>query len=264
MLTAVKNQVRVTLLTTKYALMKEMLNKTTFLMNIVFMILNNACFIIQWIILYSIRDGIGGYHFQQVLLLWGIAASTFGFSRCFFYKAFNLSEVIQNGKLDSFLIQPKNVLLSVTTSEISPSAIGDLIYGYIMLGISGFSISKFFLFTLFTVSGGFILVSVTVILSSLSFWFQKADMISEVGDSLLTSFATYPEGIFQGTMKILFYTIIPICFINYLPIRILSEFHLGYTALILLIMCFFVSFAFIIFYRGLKRYSSSNLMNARI
>ena len=68
MLTAVKNQVRVTLLTTKYALMKEMLNKTTFLMNIVFMILNNACFIVQWIILYSIRDGIGGYHFHQVLL----------------------------------------------------------------------------------------------------------------------------------------------------------------------------------------------------
>ncbi|MDE5587408.1 MAG: ABC-2 family transporter protein, partial [Bacilli bacterium] len=133
MLTAVKNQIRVTLLTTKYALIREMLNKTTFLMNIVFMILNNACFIVQWIILYSIRDGIGGYQFHQVLLLWGIAASTFGFSRFFFCKAFSLSEVIYDGKLDSFLVQPKNVLLSVTTSDVSTSAIGDLIYGYIML-----------------------------------------------------------------------------------------------------------------------------------
>jgi len=264
MLTAVKNQVRVTLLTTKYALMKEMLNKTTFLMNIVFMILNNACFIVQWIILYSIRDGIGGYHFHQVLLLWGIAASTFGFSRCFFCKAFSLSEVIQNGKLDSFLIQPKNVLLSVTTSEISPSAIGDLIYGYIMLYISGFSVLKFLLFTLFTISGGLILVSVTVILSSFSFWFQKADMISEVGDSLLTNFATYPEGIFQGTIKIFFYTIIPIGFINYLPIQILSQFQLGFTILILLISCFFIALAFTVFHLGLKRYSSSNLMISKI
>lgn len=264
MLTAVKNQVRVTLLTTKYALIREMLNKTTFLMNIVFMILNNACFIVQWIILYSIRDGIGGYQFYQVLLLWGIAASTFGFSRFFFCKAFSLSGVIYEGKLDSFLVQPKNVLLSVTTSDVSTSAIGDLIYGYIMLFVSGFSILKFFLFTLFTISGGFILASVAVILSSLSFWFQKADMIAEVGNSLLINFATYPEGVFQGTMKILFYTIIPIGFVNYLPLQILSEFQLWSTVLILLIMCFFVTLAFIIFYLGLKRYSSSNLMISKI
>ena len=58
MLTVVKNQVKVTLLNIKYALMREMLNKTTFITNIVFMILNNACFIVQWIILYSIKDNV--------------------------------------------------------------------------------------------------------------------------------------------------------------------------------------------------------------
>ena len=52
MLTAVKNQLKVNLLSVKYSLMREMLNKTTFLMNVIFMILNNACFIVQWIILF--------------------------------------------------------------------------------------------------------------------------------------------------------------------------------------------------------------------
>ena len=47
MLTAVKNQVRVCVLSVKYNIMREMLNKVTFLTNILFMMLNNATFIVQ-------------------------------------------------------------------------------------------------------------------------------------------------------------------------------------------------------------------------
>ena len=65
MLTEAKNQIKVTLLSIKYATMKEMLNKATFLVNIIFMILNNASFIIQWIIFYSIKNNVGGYEFTK-------------------------------------------------------------------------------------------------------------------------------------------------------------------------------------------------------
>ena len=171
MLTEVKNKIKISLLSVKYALMREMLNKTTFLTNIIFMILNNASFIIQWIVLYSLKENVGGYTFEQVLLLWGISASTYGFSRFFFKNAFSLSDTISNGKLDTYLVQPKNVLISAITTNIETSVLGDLIYGYIMLFIHGFTIPKFILFTLFIICGGFILTSISVILSSLSFWF---------------------------------------------------------------------------------------------
>ena len=84
MLTVVKNQLRVNMLSIKYALMREMLNKVSFFTNIIFMILNNASFIIQWVIIYSIKDSIGGYELKDVMLLWGMAASTYGVSRFFF------------------------------------------------------------------------------------------------------------------------------------------------------------------------------------
>ena len=87
MLMVVKNQLKISFLSIKYALMREMLNKVTFLTNIFFMILNNASFIIQWLVLYSLKDDVGGYTFKQVLLLWGIAAGTYGVSRFFFKKA---------------------------------------------------------------------------------------------------------------------------------------------------------------------------------
>ena len=68
MLMEVKNQLKVMFLSTKYNIMRQMTNKVTFITNIVFMILNNASFIIQWIILFSIKDEIGGYTIKEVLV----------------------------------------------------------------------------------------------------------------------------------------------------------------------------------------------------
>lgn len=264
MLMAVKNQIKVSFLSIKYALLREMLNKTTFITNIVFMLLNNASFVIQWIILYSLKENVGGYTFKQVLLLWGLAAGTYGVSRFFFQKAFSLSDTINNGKLDAYLVQPKNVLLSVITSEVQVSAIGDILYAYIMLFIYGFTIPRFVLFTFFCIGGGIVLTAISVMLSSFSFWFQKADIIADTGNSLMTSFDTYPDGIFKGLAKILLFTLIPVGIVNYIPVYILSQFNIWLIILVILVTILIIALATFIFYKGLKRYSSSNLMSARI
>lgn len=79
----------------------------------------------------------------------------------------------------------------------------------------------------------------------------------------LISFSTYPDGIFQGTARFLLYNIIPVGMAIYQPIHIMIEFDvrslltvLGYTILLSAI-------AILVFYRGLRRYSSSNLMEVR-
>lgn len=264
MLMAVKNQIKVSFLSIKYSLVREMLNKTSFIMNVLFMILNNASFIIQWIVLYSIKDNISGYALNDVLLLWGIASGTYGFSHFFFENAYDLSDVINTGKLDSYLVQPKNVLISCITSKIKTSALGDILYSYIMLFISGFTFNKFLLLTLFNILGGLMLTSISIILNSLSFWFSKTETIADTGNGLLINFATYPDGIFKGIVKILLFTIVPVGIINYLPLKVMIAFNLEYFLIVLLVTVLLVIWAFSIFYKGLKKYSSSNLMVARI
>lgn len=264
MLTEVKNQFKISFLTIKYALMREMLNKATFISNIVFMILNNASFIIQWVVLFAIKDSIGGYSFKEVLLLWGIASGTYGVSRFFFKNAFSLHNTIINGKLDSYLVQPKNVLLSAITTSVESSALGDILYAYIILFIYGFTISKFLLFTLFIISGGLILTAISVILSSLSFWFGSSEAIADTGNSIMTNIATYPDGIFKGFVKGLLFTIIPLGFSNYIPVKLLIEFNFYSFCLVIIVTISIIVLAYIIFYKGLKRYSSSNLMVAKI
>ena len=197
-------------------------------------------------------------------MLWGIAAGTYGVADFFFKRAFSLSDKINNGKLDSFLVQPKNVLLSAITTDVEASALGDLIYAYIMLFIYDLSITSFLLFTLFIICGGLIVTSVSVILSSLSFWFNKSDVITDTVNSLMINFATYPDGIFKGIIRIFMYTIVPVGIINYLPVQILTSFDLGLTFIVLFVTILFIGLAFIMFYRGLRKYSSSNLMIAKI
>ena len=264
MLTAVKNQIKVLFLSTKYALQREMLNKVTFISNVVFMILNNACFIVQWIILFSLKDSIGGVGLKEVILLWGIAAGTFGFAHFFCRDAFNISDAINTGALDNYLVQPKNVLLSYITSSVEISCIGDIIYAYIMLFIYGITLKSFILFTLFCITGGLILVALAVIYGSLSFWFGRVELVAETMNSMMVNFATYPDGIFKGVIKVLFYTIIPLEFVNYIPGRLIGDFNLNYFLLVMLVAISIISLSFIIFYRGLKKYSSSNLMNVRV
>ena len=264
MLTAVKNQVRITSLSIKYALMREMLNKATFISNIVFMVLNNATFIVQWVILFAIRDDFGGFTLKKVLLLWGFASFTYGVSRFFFQKAFTLSRTINNGKLDSFLVQPKNVLISAITTDVSPSALGDILYAYIIYFIYGFTISGFLLYTLLGILGGVITAAISVVLNSLSFWFRKSDTIAETGNRLMTNFATYPDGIFKGTVKFILYTIVPVGIANYLPVEVVTNFNIYYLLIVIAFTIGIIALAFLVFYRGLRRYSSSNLMIARI
>lgn len=264
MLTVVKNQIKVTLLSIKYGLMRQMLNKTTFITNILFMLLNNASFILQWVILYSLKDNIGGYTFKQVLLLWGIAAGTYGFSHFFFKRVFSLSEIINTGKLDASIIQPKNILLSVITSDVEASALGDLLYAYIMLFICDLSITSILLFTLLIICGGIIMTSIAIIYGSLAFWFNNTEMLADTGNSLMVNFATYPDGIFKGVVKALFYTIIPIGFSNYIPVQLLTNFNIYSLLIVISVTALILFLAIGIFYKGLRNYSSSNLMSARI
>jgi ABC-2 type transport system permease protein len=261
MLTEVKNQFKVAFLSIKYSVMRELLNRVTFISNVVFMMLNNASMIIQWLVLFSLKENMGGYTFKEVLLLWGMASSTFGLSRFFFYKAFKLSSVINSGKLDSYIVQPKNVLISIITSDISVSALGDILYGYIMLIFYGLSIKSVLLFTYFIITGGVIITCISIILNSLSFWFGNTDVISDTGNSLMLSFATYPDGIFKGICKGLLFTLIPVGISNYIPVHVIVNFDLNLFLINTCVCIFFIYFAFIVFYTGLKRY---NLMSSKI
>lgn len=264
MSTAVKNQLRVCALSVKYNIMREMVNRVTFLTNTVFMMLNDGAFIIQWMILFRLKGDIGGYTMREVMLLWGIASSSFGLSHILFAGVFSLPEMIIGGRLDPFLVQPKSVLLGVMTSSTRISAIGDLAYGILVMCIFCFSVKRFALFVLFTVTGAVIITAFALIMGSLCFWFVRGDVFGNYMINGMVSFFTYPDGIFQGTARFLLYLVIPVGMAVWTPVHVMMEFEAGAFFSVVGFAAFLAALSVAVFYRGLRRYASGNLMEARV
>lgn len=264
MLMEVRNEFKIIFLNFKYNLIKQMDNKLSFVLQIIFMIVNNAIMLIQWVVLFSLKESIAGYGFNDIALIWAFASSTYGVSHFLFENANNLANLILCGKLDAFLIQPKNVLINVSSSESKPSALGDILYGFIILIFLKVSFKQLILFILFTITGGIIGTAFIIIWNSLSFYFKNTEELASTLTNMLICFNVYPVAIFNEKTKLLFSTVIPASFIVYIPFEVLKSFNSVNIFIVLLFTVLIVIFAFLIFHFGLKRYSSSNLMSARI
>ena len=255
---------RVCALSVKYNIMREMVNKVTFLTNVGFMVLNNATFLVQWMILLRMRGDGGGYTMREIMLLWGFMAASFGLSHILFARAFSLSDLIIKGKLDSFLVQPKNVLVSVLTSATDSSAIGDFLYGTALVCACKPGVGGFFLFLLLVVTGTVIFTAFAVLLGSLSFWFVRMDMLQNQIVMGIVSFGTYPDGIFKGASRFFLYFIIPVGMAVWHPVHLMVSFDAGMFFTVAGYACVLLALAVAVFYRGLRRYASGNLMVARL
>ncbi len=263
MLTAVKGNIKIMFLSIKYNLMKCMENNVAFATSVIMMIFNNATFIIQWLTIFAFKETIGGYTLANVMLFWAISSGAYGLAHIFFNGVNKLPEYIEDGKLDAYLTTPKHPLCYVATSSTAPAAWGDLIYGYIALIIFNFSIKNILLYSILIIFGSLIYTSIICIFNTLTFIFYRSSGITEAMKEALLNSSLYPDVIFNRTIKIVFFTIVPSGFACWIPVHIIMNFSLINLFILIIATIIFVYIAFIFFNRGLKRYSSSNLMGAR-
>ncbi len=262
MLTAVKNHLKVMLLSIKYNIIRQMANKKSFLFSVFLMFASNASFLVQWVVIFSISKD-SDLTMKYILLIWGICSSSVGLSNILFGGVHYLPKYIEDGKLDAYLVQPKNTLIQVVSSYSSVSAIGDIIYGLVVVLLASFSIKTFILFILFTILGSMVYASYHVIIFSLIFYSLNFKEFAWTFARLPVNFGTYPDTIFSAGIKFFLFIILPLGAMVYFPVKIILNGNPLFLLAVLIYTVFIVSLAFIIFYNGLKRYTSSNLMSSR-
>lgn len=249
----------------KLNIKKELTYKTSFMLKILMMLLNDAFFIFQWVIIFSIVDNIAGYTFDDVLLLWGLCAGTYGLAHALFENAFHINDMVYEGKLDVYLTQPKNVLINVCASRGSISALGDLLYCFIVLGIIGAPWWWFLAVIPVLVVGAIIYVACIVTLQSISFYVKRGGAIADTVNSAVTLFGTYPGPIFTGFVKVILYTLIPVGFMVFAPAEnLFMSFNIWWILATIGVAILWCIIAFFVFNQGLKRYNSGNLMGGRL
>ncbi len=261
----VKNNLKLIFDYYKLNLKKEWKYKASFFMQIIMMILNDLFFIIQWYIIFGLVDNIGGYGFNETMLLWAIAAGGYGISHAFFGGAWNIKEIIYDGKLDVYLTQPKNVLLNVCCSNTEVAALGDIVYPFIVLIIIGAPWHWFLMMIPAMILSGLIYVSVYVVFVSLCFYVKRGDAIAKSVEGTMNKAGNYPPAIFNLVVKWLFLTLVPVFFYTFIPAQYFFItpniwWILGSVGVTII----WVVLAFVTFKLGLKKYNSGNLMGGRL
>lgn len=237
----------------------------SFISQIIFMIINNFMLLFFWWVLFGNINTLNGWNFTHILLLYAISSGAFACQALLFGGSFQISNMIANGHLDYYLVLPKPTLLHVLISRSQASAWGDLIFSVLVFGYTvAWNPGQLIWVPVFFITGGLVMTSFAVIVHSLSFWLgHSSGLASQLYEALL-SFSLYPEGIFSGTVRVILYTVIPAAFVSYIPVGIISGWNSYGLALLVLVTTSIVLLAKWVFYKGLKRYESGNLLVVQI
>lgn len=261
----VKNNFKLIFSYFKLNLKKEWKYKASFFMQIVMMMLNDLFFIIQWYIVFQLVDNIGGYGFNETMLLWAVASGGFGVSHALFAGAWNIKDIVYEGKLDVFLTQPKNTLINVCCSSTQVSGLGDILYSFVVLAIIGAPWYWYLLIIPAIICSGLIYVASYVVYATLCFYVKRGDAVAKSVEGTINKAGNYPPIIFNTFVKAIFFTLIPTFFYTFVPAQYLFLTPSVWWILIMLgVTAIWVILAFVLFKLGLKKYNSGNLMGGRL
>lgn len=209
----------------KANLLAAMEYRASFISQVIGMMLNNLIYFFFWIIFFDRFEQIRGWGLQEMLVLFGVTASAFGLSVYLFGNLMNVAEIVAMGRLDYYLSLPRPVLLHLLASGSRPSGLGDFTYGLLsFLAAGNFTPGSIFRFFLGILLGMVIFLSFMVLVQSLAFWLGNTQMLANQAFNAVITFALYPITLFDGTAKLLLFTLIPAAMIGAVPAEFITHF----------------------------------------
>lgn len=238
--------------------------RTSFLMNIIGMAINNTAFVFLWIYFVKSVGIIGGWTIYDVIALNGFASITYGIIFSIFMGIRKLPEYVSSGSFDRFMLSPKNILLRVATSVFSPSAVGDIIFGIICLSVYGFLIHITLMQVIFIliliVFASLIFLSLAIIIYTISFYFVDATSVTDGVFQFFFTPTLFHGGAFQGALRFVFTFMIPSLLIAAIPTEIIKSLSFWKLLMVGILSLFWFFVAIKFFKKAIKKYESSNFM----
>lgn len=238
--------------------------RASFLTNIVGMGINNTAFIILWGFFVKSVGVIGGWTVADIIGLQGFVALCFGIVFSAGAGIRRLAEYVSTGVFDRFMLAPKSLLVRVATSSFGVSALGDIVFGIVCLGIYAALIHadmyQLLLMIPLILVSSIVFFSAAVTVYSVSFLFSDANSVANSLFELFMTPAMFHGGAFQGAMRFFFTFMIPSLLVGSLPIEIVRDISLGKFAVVTALASFWFVFSIWLFNRAVRKYESSNFM----
>ncbi|HEY9679851.1 MAG TPA: ABC-2 family transporter protein [Drouetiella sp.] len=249
---------------TKLNLDAQLEYRGAFISQVVAMFLNNVIWVWFWILFFSRFKVLRGWDINDVVTLWCIAASGFGLAHTVCGNALQIPVLISRGQLDVWMLYPRALLPHILLGRMSATACGDALFGYaVYLVFVKPDLVHFCLFVALTVSIAFMFIGFSIFTGSLTFFLGNSESLAEQWRYAMITFSTYPSSLFEGAVKLVLYTVIPAMFVSYHPIVALRNLSMVDALISVAGSAAVVFVGAAVFYFGLRRYESGNLMEMR-
>ncbi len=247
----------------KINLKSEMQYKSSFILSFISQFFVFFGYYFTILCLFDKFSNVKGFTLYEVLLTFSIIQFGFAFCETFFRGVDVFDRLIVDGDFDRISLRPQNILLQVFGSEISFVKLSRLLQAIIILIITiinidiVWNIKKIITLLFMLLSSVLIFLGIFILAASYCFLTVKGLEVRNVFTDGGKHMAQYPIGIFRKGFIFIFTYIIPFGCVNYYPLLYLTDrvnnnvfIFIPLVTIIYLIPCI------LIFYKGVKRYSS--------
>ncbi len=242
--------------------------RSAFALQVVGMMLNNISLLLVWIFFFQAFGPINHWSALETVGLQGIATLAYGLTFAFTAGMVFLPDFVNNGTFDTLILSPRNLYLRVVTSRMIVPAIGDMVYGFILIllyliGAGGSWLAIIILLTLLPAIT-LIFMNVTLVVHLVAFLFPDASALAKNLFELFVTPALYPSALYQGALRIIFLWIIPALAVAGFPIEVVRDLSWRGYALIWGLAFFWTALGVVLLNLAVRRYESGNLTGARV
>lgn len=167
-------------------------------------------------------EAIDGWSIYQVGLLFGTASLAMALYRSLAAAVHNFESVLINGEFDSLLIRPLPTLLTLMTRKIELRWFGHILQALAVIIICSLQLSlppkAWFFLLLMPLWATGMLLAISLATITLGFWLTRIDELLIFSLYAPNYAASYPLSIFPNWLKSVFFTVLPIAYINYVPL----------------------------------------------
>lgn len=216
-------------------------------------------------VLFTKIPRLQGWSFNEILFLYAFSLLPLG---CFNVISWNLYEFgdlyIIQGRFDRILLRPINTLFQVLFEKFRIESLQEVVTGLAVLTIAArrvgghWAISDYLWLPVMVLCGSVIYLSVFLILTAVSFWFEDRVGIVPPVFNMLT-FGRYPLTIYSLFIQFMLSWIIPFGFASFYPTtHFLHRYQFNtYFHLVPVVAAGFFALACNVWNRGVLNYSST-------
>ena len=217
------------------------------------------------LVLFSKIPQLQGWSFYEILFLYAFSLIPLGFFNVVSWNLYEFGDIyIIQGRFDRILLRPVDTLFQVLFEKFRIESLQEVVTGLLVIEVCAgrlhlsWGIADYFWFALMVACGAVIYLSVFLILTAVSFWFEDRVGIVPPVFNMLT-FGRYPLTIYNVFIQFMLSWIIPFGFASFYP----TTHFLGrqsfatYFYLVPVVATVFFTLAVLVWNKGVENYSST-------